>query len=69
MSMLKMEEVSYLSLCVVKSHFREKMARRSRLYISCDVYHAAGRARTALFVCVFVSVGDVGGVGPALKPK
>ena len=32
---------------VISIHFLEKIARLSSSYISCEVYHEAGKARTA----------------------
>lgn len=42
---------------MVRSHFLENIARLSSSYISCDVYHEAGKALEA----VFSSVGKAEG--------
>jgi hypothetical protein len=46
----------------------EKMARFSSSYISTDVYHEAGRARTALFSGVAEQV-VAAGAAEAPRPK
>ena len=50
----------------MKSQRREKIARRSSSYISCDVYHDDGRART---VEVFETVAGLGESAGFPKPK
>lgn len=53
----------------MRSHRREKIARRSSWYISSDVYQFAGRARTG---CTFVGNAFVWGataVRLPLKPR
>ena len=45
----------------MKSQRREKIARRSSSYISCEVYHDAGKARTADFSGLSLALGESAG--------